>query len=72
MSRGAPICVISAACAGGEWTGAAGQSAGHAAECVCRDQKAQGFGLREGRCRGATLRVRVGDKAPASHYDINL
>jgi hypothetical protein len=67
MGRDAPICVNSAAFAGGECEGARS-----AAECVCRDAKAQGFDLREGRRRDATGRLRIGGMALASHYGINL
>jgi hypothetical protein len=44
-----------------------------AAECVCRKAKAQGVGLRErGFHRVATVRLRLGGMALASHYGINL
>jgi len=71
MWRSAPICVNSAAFAGGERIGAA-EVMGSAAERVCHSEKAQGFALREGRRRDATGRLRVGGKARASHYGINL
>jgi hypothetical protein len=67
MGQGAPICVISAAVADGEWVGAK-----CAAECVCRNGKAQGSCLREGHRRDATGWLRVGGMARASHYGINL
>ena len=62
----------SAASANGEWIGAANCYAGGAAECVCRNAKAQGFDLRAGRRRDATSRLRVSGMALASHYGINL
>jgi hypothetical protein len=71
MRRDAPICVISAACAGGECGGAPNKS-WCAAKCVCRNGKAQGFDLRKGRRRDATGWLRVGGMARASHWGINL
>ena len=72
MASDAPICVNSAACADGEWIGATNCYAEGAAECVCRNGKAQGIGLREGRLRDATRGLRLGGMALASHYGINL
>src|SRR6478609_12021862 len=72
MRRDAPICVNSAACANGEWIGATNCYAGGAAECVCRNAKAQGFVLRESNRRDPTIGLRIGGMAPASHYGINL
>jgi hypothetical protein len=44
-----------------------------AAERVCRKAKAQGVDLRErGSRRGATIGLRLGEMALASHYGINL
>lgn len=72
MGWDAPICVDSAACADGEWIGAANCYAGGAAECVCRNAKAQGFVLRESNRRDPTFGLRIGGMAPTSHYGINL
>ncbi len=72
MGRDAPICVDSAACADGEWIGAANCYAEGAAECVCRNVKAQGFVLRESDRRDPTIGLRIGGMAPTSHYGINL
>jgi len=74
MSRNAPICVDSAA-RRAMARGADGdsESASGAAECVCRKAKAQGVRLRErGSRRDATVGLRVGGMALASHYGINL
>ena len=70
MGWDAPICVGSAACADGEWIGAA--EIGSAAECVCRNAKARGFDLRESHRRDPTFGLRIGGMAPTSHYGINL
>ena len=70
MGWDAPICVGSAACADGEWIGAAEN--GGAAECVCRNGKARRIGLRESGRRDATFGLRNGEMAQASHYGINL
>jgi hypothetical protein len=64
--------MISAANADGGSGSIGGPSAGDAADRVCRKGKAQGYGLREGRRRDATGRLRVGEMALASHYGINL
>ena len=72
MGWDAPICVDSAACANGEWIGATNCYAGGAAECVCRNGKAQGFVLRESYRRNPSFGLRIGGMAPASHYGINL
>jgi hypothetical protein len=72
MRRDAPICVNSAACADGEWIGATNCYAEGAAERVCRNAKAQGFGLRENHRRDPTIGQRIGGMVPTSHYGINL
>jgi hypothetical protein len=59
---------------GEDMVGAAtGKPDAGAAECVCHDEKAQGFFLRESRAsRSAVFRPPADHGAPAFHRDINL